>query len=200
MINKLLKWFRFNLLYLRKPPWDTGITPPEVYEFLSSHPPGRVLDMGCGTGTNLITFISKGWQACGVDFSPLAVAKARKKIEKAGLSAELYNADVSQLSFLEGQFDLILDIGCYHSLSFSSRKKYQSTIERVLKPGGYFLIYAHLSDGGEKSRSTGAGFSQQDEQDFKALFVQVKRVDSHDRFGRLASWMTYQRPIYEKVL
>ncbi len=41
-------------MYLRgHPPWDTGVTPPEVVELVEGRdrPPGRAPDLGCGTGT-----------------------------------------------------------------------------------------------------------------------------------------------------
>lgn len=56
------EWYRMNpiiyrLLYrLTRPPWDTGITPPEVVATFAEGdlPPGPALDLGCGTGTNVI--------------------------------------------------------------------------------------------------------------------------------------------------
>ena len=42
----------FELRYLLGDvPWDTGVSPPELLDFLDRHPPGRALDLGCGTGT-----------------------------------------------------------------------------------------------------------------------------------------------------
>ena len=48
MNNQIIKWLAFNLRYLKKPPWDTGITPPELTRFISSHPKDRALDLGAG--------------------------------------------------------------------------------------------------------------------------------------------------------
>src|SRR5881296_1344749 len=50
----------------RRPPWDTGITPPEVERFVASHAPGRAIDLGCGTGTNAVYLARHGWSAVGV--------------------------------------------------------------------------------------------------------------------------------------
>jgi hypothetical protein len=44
-----MNWVRrlnFNLLYLFNPPWDSGISPPELLDFLQDHKPGRALDLG----------------------------------------------------------------------------------------------------------------------------------------------------------
>ena len=50
----MLQRLFFNLWYYFNPPWDTGITPPEVVEAIDGPEalrPGRALDLGCGTGT-----------------------------------------------------------------------------------------------------------------------------------------------------
>ncbi len=67
--------FSFWLAYRRGfTPWDTGISPPElvaVVEGDQALPPGKALDLGCGTGTNSIYLAQHGWDVSGVDL-PLA--------------------------------------------------------------------------------------------------------------------------------
>jgi Methyltransferase domain len=73
----------YNLMYrFSTPRWDTNITPPEVVAVIegdAAFPPSRALDLGCGPGTNVIYLAQHGWEAIGVDFSPLAIQQARKK-------------------------------------------------------------------------------------------------------------------------
>ncbi|MGB8252933.1 MAG: class I SAM-dependent methyltransferase, partial [Anaerolineaceae bacterium] len=125
----------YALSYLGSPPWDTGISPPELLAFIETHPPGRALDLGCGTGTNLETLVEHGWQVSGADFSRRAVRLARRRLKLSGKNMNVFQGDVSQELAVEGKFDLILDIGCYHDLSPADRIGYLSNIIKRLAPG-----------------------------------------------------------------
>jgi SAM-dependent methyltransferase len=135
----------FDLQYLLgRARWDTGVTPPEVVELIERGdlPPGRALDLGCGTGTNCIYLARHGWEAVGVDFSALAIRQARRKAHRAGVDCRFYQADVTDLAFLAGPFDLALDIGCLHSVPPEGREQYASGLARLVRPGGLYLLYA----------------------------------------------------------
>jgi SAM-dependent methyltransferase len=186
-VQRLKHWLRFNWLYLGKPPWDTGISPPELLEFLEGRPPGHAIDLGCGTGTNVMTLAKAGWMATGVEFVPKAVALARRKLAKAGILAEVRAGDVSRLEVVQGCYDLALDIGCYHGLPDASRAAYRRNLEVILKPGGSFLIYAHLRD----QATGGPGITQQDEDALCARLNRLWRRESQDRWGRTAVWMLF---------
>ena len=69
-----LRRLSFLLWYFRDPPWDTNISPPELLDFINRHPPGRVLDLGCGTGTNVITLAHKVEKLTSGIKKPLKVA------------------------------------------------------------------------------------------------------------------------------
>src|SRR3990172_7902002 len=94
----MLRKYYFNLLYLfSEPPWDTGISPPELFDYIENHPPGNAIDIGCGTGTNVITLAQAGWQVTGVDFAPHAIKIAKRKVSRAGIQAELLERDATNL-------------------------------------------------------------------------------------------------------
>ena len=140
----LRRWF-FDLRYLRgHAPWDTGVTPPEVVELIEGEhlPPGRALDLGCGTGTNSIYLARHGWEVVGVDFSAVAIRRARRRARRAGVDVRFYRADVTDLSFLDGPFDLALDIGCLHGVPPERWERYAEGLARLVRPGGVYLLYA----------------------------------------------------------
>lgn len=136
------RW-KFEWLYWRRQtPWDTQVTPPEVMEFIAAKPPGKALDLGCGTGTNAITLARHGWQVTGVDFARRAIRLARTKAAAAGLKIDFHLAHVSDLRFLDGPFDYALDIGCLFGLKQGSRIRYAKELARLVRPGGDYMLYA----------------------------------------------------------
>jgi len=142
-----MKRLLFELRYLLgDAPWDTGVSPPELLAFLAQHPPGRALDLGCGTGTNARTLVEHGWQVTAIDFSARALRAARRRLAHAGRSVELVRGDVAEMAAASGQYQLILDIGCYHGLEPERRARYADNLRRRVGPGSSFLLYAFLSD------------------------------------------------------
>ncbi len=79
-----------------------------------------------------------------MDFSPQAIAKARNKADRAALDIEFHVADVSDLSFIDGPFDYLLDIGCLFTLSQEQQRCYAAEASRLLRPGATFMLYAWL--------------------------------------------------------
>jgi 2-polyprenyl-3-methyl-5-hydroxy-6-metoxy-1,4-benzoquinol methylase len=150
MLNGLLRslnpsrW-KFEWRYWRgKTPWDTHITPPEVMEFIAGTPPGKALDLGCGTGTNAITLARHGWQVTGVDFAPKAIRQARRKAEAASFKIDFHCADVTDLGMLSGPYDYVLDIGCLFTLKENDRIRYAGELAKLLRPQGDYMLYAWL--------------------------------------------------------
>ncbi len=142
MINLRQLFFEFQYRF-SKPPWDSGVTPPEVTRFIESNSKrGRALDLGCGTGTNAIYLAQQGFQVVGVDFSAKAIATARAKAKHANLAIDFYVADVTRLEFLREPFDYVLDIGCFHGVDSTRRDEYVAHLARLTKPGSTFMLYA----------------------------------------------------------
>src|SRR5512142_1701758 len=123
-MQKLFRRLLFHYWYFGQPPWDTGVSPPELLEFITAHRPGRAIDIGCGTGTNVVTLAQAGWKVTGVDFAPRAIKLARRKVIQAGLQAELSVNDATRLEGIKGSFDFAFDLGCFHTIPAASRDKY----------------------------------------------------------------------------
>lgn len=187
MLVRLINRLKYNSRYLIHAPWDTGITPPEVLKFITNRSPGRALDLGAGSGTNIITLANAGWDAVGVEYAFLAVASARKKIRHAGVNAKIYLHDVIDLDFLRGPFDLILDIGCYHSLGLNDKKVYNTNLLRLLNKGGTLLMYAFLSE--DSSEKT--GISQQDINNLSNCLKLISGVKGKERDIRNSIWLEF---------
>lgn len=186
-----MRFFRrlfFNWMYFRRPPWDSGVSPPELLAFIDTHPPGRALDLGCGTGTNAITLALHGWQVTGVDFAWKAIAQARRKARRAGVQVDFKVSDVLRLSGVTGKFDLILDIGCFHSLDGSGKKAYVKNLGELINPEGFFLMYAFL---GQSDESV-SGLTEADLALFDHRFVLVERQDGSERGVRPSAWFTFK--------
>ncbi|HEX6306154.1 MAG TPA: class I SAM-dependent methyltransferase [Anaerolineales bacterium] len=189
-MNFLRRLF-FNLWYFRDPPWDTGITPPELVDFIEHHPPGRALDLGCGTGTNVITLAQNGWDVTGVDFVARAIRAARRKARQAGVDVDLRVGDVTRLDALHGPYDLILDIGCFHSLSQAGKRDYIENLTRLMAPGGIYLMYGFFKD----STDSGTGLVEADIDRLITRFQLLDRQDGTERGTRPSAWFTFQKTI-----
>jgi SAM-dependent methyltransferase len=193
-----MSWLRhlnFKLLYFRKPPWDTQISPPELMEFIAQYPPGRALDLGCGTGTNVITLAQHGWRVTGVDYVGHALRQAKKKAQLAGVKADFQADDVTKLKNIAGVFDLVLDIGCFHSLDTDEKRAYIHNLERLTTPGSIYLIYGFFREADGK----GSGLRDSDLRGFEISFDLINREEGFDRRQRPSVWVTYQRKPADKI-
>lgn len=196
MFERIQRWIRYNLMYVGRPPWDTGVSPPEVMSFLNSHDPGRALDMGCGTGTNLVTMAKHGWQVVGIDIAWLSILRAKIKLWQTGIKCRVIYGDVTTDLGFTDKFDLVLDIGCYHSLYPKGRACYRANLRKWLKKGGAYLLYAHLRTLPESHH----GLIDQDVQAFTTFLDLCWRVDNVENRpdgggGRPAAWMEFTRTV-----
>ena len=144
-------FFRAAYLFGFKP-WDSGVPPPELVAVMEGKDrlqPGKALDLGCGTGTNSIYMAQHGWEATGVDFVPRAVTAARRKASAAGVSPRLIVGDVTRLPELGvgTGYDLLLDLGCFHSIGDGGRDAYVSGATGVARPGATMLLFCFVRRG-----------------------------------------------------
>lgn len=108
--------------------------------------PGKLLDLGCGTGRLLIEFSRRGYWTLGVDLSAEMLAVAAEKVAASGLASPLLQANLTQLDCLaERSFDYAACL--FSTLGMVSgaeqRRRVVARVARLLRPGGKFILHVH---------------------------------------------------------
>jgi ubiquinone/menaquinone biosynthesis C-methylase UbiE len=98
----------------------------------------KVLEIGCGLGTDGAQFAEAGADYTGVDLTDAAVELARKRFELFGLTGDFQTADAEKLSFADGSFDLVYSHGVLHHTPKTAEAIRE--IHRVLRPGGCAVV------------------------------------------------------------
>jgi len=179
----------FILWYLRRAPWDSGIVPPEVEAFLRTHPSGRALDLGCGTGTSSMALAAAGWTVTGLDFVPRAIKIAQRNAKKAGLTVDFRVGDVTRPQDIRAPFDLVLDIGCFHGLSIEEKLRYLDNLPALLAPGGTWLLYGFF----KPEEAPGPGLVPADISRLTSSLTLIQRQDGKDKKDRPSAWLWVER-------
>ncbi len=121
---------------------------PWAAMFGASAAPADVLDLACGSGSQLLAIASRATGGIvGIDISEEAVKLAKQKFAAAGRAADLRCMDLLDADAADlGQFDLISCVGSLYVVPGPVREKMLSLIGQCLKPGGVVLIscYAGL--------------------------------------------------------
>ena len=148
-----------------------------VVERVTSLPRGRALDLACGEGRNAHWLATRGWEVTGLDYSAVALDKARRVAAEAPRSVrerlDYRVADVTD-SDLGGEYDLVLMI--YLHLAPEERLQVVNRAISALKPDGILMILGH--DAVNLSQGVGGP------QDPEILYTPDELVNSFD--GRLA--------------
>ena len=123
----------YDLLYRVGAPWDGPprtnlvrlveaglITPTRL-------PPGRAIDLGCGTGANVRYLAGPGFEAVGVDYSRVAL-------------------EIVRLPDAEGPFDLLLDFGTLDDFDGGGRRAMARLVASLARPGAIFLFWCFWAD------------------------------------------------------
>lgn len=109
-----------------------------LLEQAALRPSHHVLDIGCGTGTLalLIKRIYPDVEVVGLDPDPKALARARKKVDRAGFAVRFGQGFSDEMPYPEASFDRVFSSFMFHHLREEDRVKTLSNVRRVLVPGG----------------------------------------------------------------
>ena len=123
-------WHRF-----RRKPFS-----PIIEKLAKEWPPGKILDVGCGNGRNLLPFAQNGFECYGIDFSEKMIGLAKKFAEEKKFQAKFSVAEATKLPFKNAFFDYALCIAVLHHLTKANALKALEEIFRILKSSGKALL------------------------------------------------------------
>jgi SAM-dependent methyltransferase len=107
----------------------------------SELPPGRALDLACGEGRNAIWLAGLGWQVTGVDFSEVAIAKARERAASEGAEIDFRAIDLLDFEPEARAYELVVVL--YLQLRANERRHVLERAAEALAAGGTFLLIGH---------------------------------------------------------
>jgi SAM-dependent methyltransferase len=106
---------------------------PEVMGF-TDFAGARLLEVGCGMGTDLLQFARGGAQVTGVDLTPRSIDISRRHFEVYGVSGDFAISDGENLPFADGSFDVVYSNGVLHHTPDTAGSVRE--VHRVLRSGG----------------------------------------------------------------
>jgi SAM-dependent methyltransferase len=195
----------YDFMYRYWAPWDSVGVRSELRRVLdegrvspTSH--HRTLDLGCGTGANVVHLAAAGFDSWGVDFSRMALDKARHRAEAAGVECTLVEGDLTAASIpgVEGSFDFLVDFGTLDDLNGVGRKQMAATIDRLSKPGTVFLEWCFYARRDQLPRFSFSGpsrFSPAIEPgEIEALFGEAWEIEMVEEVpARRSAWFLLHR-------
>jgi SAM-dependent methyltransferase len=145
-----MRAWQYDLLYRKGAAWDRHGSSPELAGLVdadrlspATHP--LVLDLGCGTGANTVYLAEQGFDVVGVDFTPLALRRARERAAEAGVEKKctFVEGDLTapHIDGIEGPFDFLLDYSTIDDLPGPARTAAAGTVRRLSRPGSLFLLW-----------------------------------------------------------
>ncbi len=108
------------------------------------------LEICCGKGRNVIGLAAEGVNMIGLDFSPNAIAEAKKRAKAAGVAnkTQFFIQDVTKpFSVERGSLDFVYD--CFGSTDIESAEGRKAALDnaiKALKPRGYLMVYLLSAD------------------------------------------------------
>lgn len=120
--------------------WTHLRTKPEkeIIEFSKNIKNGRVLDLGCGNGRNLLPFLQKGLKCFGLDFSKSMIKEAKNFLKRRNLNADFVVGDIAKLPFKSKSFSAIILIRALPHLE--TRKKRLECLREIKRVGEKAII------------------------------------------------------------
>jgi SAM-dependent methyltransferase len=103
--------------------------------------PVKILDVGCGNGTDSIFFAAHGYAVTAIDFSESGIAALQKTANEVNVHIDASLHDISQtMKFADGTFDVVYAHLSVHYFDDTTTRRVFADMGRVLKPGGKLFV------------------------------------------------------------
>ncbi|WP_395309735.1 class I SAM-dependent methyltransferase [Mycobacterium sp. AMU20-3851] len=137
---------RYTAIVDRLPDYRPNAT---VVDEIGGRPPGRALDIGCGTGADAVWLASQGWDVTAIDVSQVALDRAAE----ASTEVTWIRTRLEDLAMPAGGFDLVT--AHYPALLHSPGRDAERALLAAVAPGGLLLVVHHADIDVELARSHG---------------------------------------------
>ena len=168
-------------------PWDHGLPDQNLIQVVTSRKigPCKALDIGCGTGDNVLWLAEQHFDVTGCDLSDTAIDSAKLKAAKAGVSCSFIVSDFMEDLVPGSPFGFIMDRGCLHSVGDEpERRRFAENVSMHLEPGGLWLTLTGNSDDAEREtgppRLTAAELAAAVEPFFEILSLESGLLNSNE--------------------
>jgi len=104
----------------------------------------RVLEIGCGCGSEAELFACAGAHYTAIDLTEAAVTITRRRFQLLGLEGHFVQGDAENLPFPDGSFDLVYSHGVLHHTPDTPRAIRE--VHRVLSRGGRAVVMLYYRD------------------------------------------------------
>jgi ubiquinone/menaquinone biosynthesis C-methylase UbiE len=126
---------------------------PKIVKLFKKRGLKRVLDLGCGSGRNLIYLAKQSFDAYGIDIAKHGIEIAKKWLKKEGLKANLKVGNIyKKLPYKDNFFDAIISVRVINHGKIQDIRKLIKEIERILKPKGFIFITTIKSGSKKRGR------------------------------------------------
>jgi SAM-dependent methyltransferase len=126
-----------DLARYQNPPADTCYPLEYAFYLLGDVQNKQVVDLGCGSGEEIVPLAQRGARVIGIDISPHLIAIAHERLRKYGVHAELRITSAYETGLLSESVDVVFCMSLLHHLELDRAK---NEIRRILKPGGLFIF------------------------------------------------------------
>lgn len=119
------------------PPADTPYGLEYAFYLLGDIRDKTVLDLGCGSGENLVPLAKRGADVIGIDISPELMQLARQRLSSYGMAATLQEGSAYATGLPDESVDVVFSMALLHHLDLPAARH---EIHRILRPGGLFIL------------------------------------------------------------